>query len=50
MRAEAHKSGITVHTGYLFGICVDKDLELEEKFRKLQGRVFCKVIVCLPNP
>ena len=38
VRAEAQKSGVTVRMGYLFGICVENDSELEEKFRKLKGR------------
>ncbi|MFM7981092.1 MAG: hypothetical protein ACKPKO_17415, partial [Candidatus Fonsibacter sp.] len=31
--------GNTVHMGYLFGICVDKNAELDPSLRKFKGRV-----------
>ena len=40
-RAEAQKSGVTVQMGYMFGMCVQRNSELEENLRKLKGRVVC---------
>ena len=39
VRREADSRGQTVHMGYLFGICVEKNAELDPKFRKYKGRV-----------
>jgi hypothetical protein len=39
VRSEAKRGGYTVHMGYLFGICVEKNAELEPSLRKFKGRV-----------
>ena len=39
VRREADSRGQTVHMGYLFGICVEKNAELDLQFRKYKGRV-----------
>ena len=33
------RAGITVHLGYMFGICVQKNSELSIEVRKYKGRV-----------
>ena len=37
VRAEARRGGYTVHLGYLFGICVEKNSELAAHLRKFKG-------------
>ena len=39
IRRQAKKNGETVHMGYLFGICVEKNSDLSEQYRKYKGRV-----------
>ena len=39
VRREADRKGEMVHMGHLFGICVEKNSELEEQYRKFKGRV-----------
>ncbi|MFM7980148.1 MAG: hypothetical protein ACKPKO_12610, partial [Candidatus Fonsibacter sp.] len=38
VRSEARRGGYTVHMGYLFGICVEKNAELDPSLRKFKGR------------
>ena len=38
VRSEARRGGYTVHLGYIFGICVEKNSELAEHLRKYKGR------------
>ena len=37
VRAEARRGRCTVHLGYLFGICVEKNSELAAHLRKFKG-------------
>ncbi|MFM7979370.1 MAG: hypothetical protein ACKPKO_08655, partial [Candidatus Fonsibacter sp.] len=39
VRFDARRGGYTVHMGYLFGICVEKNAELDPSLRKFKGRV-----------
>ena len=39
VRSEAERGGYTVHMGYLFGICCEKNAELDASLRKFKGRV-----------
>ena len=40
VRSEAKRGGgYTAHMGYLFGICVEKNAELDPSIRKFKGRV-----------
>ena len=39
VRSEAKRGGYIVHMGYIFGICVEKNAELEPSLRKFKGRV-----------
>ena len=39
IRRQAKKNGETVHMGYLFGICVEKNSDLSQQYRKYKGRV-----------
>ncbi|MFM7984554.1 MAG: hypothetical protein ACKPKO_35030, partial [Candidatus Fonsibacter sp.] len=39
VRSDARRGGYTVHMGYLFGICVEKNAELDHSLRKFKGRV-----------
>ncbi|MFM7987728.1 MAG: hypothetical protein ACKPKO_51295, partial [Candidatus Fonsibacter sp.] len=34
VRAEAKRGGYTMHTGYIFGICVEKNAKLDPSLRK----------------
>ena len=40
VRVEARRGRYTVHLGYLFGICVEKNSELVEHLRKYKVRCF----------
>ena len=37
IRRKANKKGETVHMGYLFGICVEKNSDLSQQYRKYKG-------------
>ena len=38
IRRQANSKGETVHMGYLFGICVEKNSDLSEQHRKYKGK------------
>ncbi|MFM7986620.1 MAG: hypothetical protein ACKPKO_45625, partial [Candidatus Fonsibacter sp.] len=39
VRDEAYNNGFHVHLGHLCGICVEKNSEMDEKYRTYKGRV-----------
>ncbi|MFM7978150.1 MAG: reverse transcriptase domain-containing protein, partial [Candidatus Fonsibacter sp.] len=39
VRSDARRGGYTVHMRYLFGICVEKNAELDPSLRRFKGRV-----------
>ncbi|MFM7858461.1 MAG: hypothetical protein ACKO96_42705, partial [Flammeovirgaceae bacterium] len=37
--SDARRGGYTAHLGYLFGICVEKNAELDHSLRKFKGHI-----------
>ncbi|MFM7988910.1 MAG: hypothetical protein ACKPKO_57320, partial [Candidatus Fonsibacter sp.] len=47
VRSDARRGGYTVHMGYIFGICVEKNAELDPFLRKFKDVLYFKGIRCM---